>query len=169
MKLIGYEEIHALRQMLAAGDAASMEQALADLERQTRIVRFPYTYNAKVTAIATAATSTVNVQIDAAAPFLIVNQTFEADLAGVAQTSGALIFPNVTVLLTDTASNRQMMDVAVPITSIFGNGQFPYILPEPKLMPANSVLSVAFTSFEAAATPTIRLSFNGYKLYQLGN
>lgn len=168
MRLIGYEEIHQLRQILAAGDAAQLNDALQSLENEASIVRFPYTYNAVFAAIAPAGTATVNIAIDAAAPFLIVNQTFEANVtAGAAQLSGTFCYPNISVTLTDTGSNRQMMDVATPVVSIFGNGQFPYILPEPKLMAANSVLQVTAVSFEAANSPVLRLSFNGYKLYSL--
>lgn len=168
MRLIGYEEIHQLKNILASGDAATLNDALTQLENEASIVRFPYSYNAVFAAIAPAGTATVNIAIDAAAPFLIVNQAYEANVtAGAAQTSGTFCYPNMTVTLTDTGSNRQMMDVGTPVTSIFGNGQFPYILPEPKLMAANSVLQVTVVSFEAANSNILRLTFNGYKLYSL--
>lgn len=167
MRLIGYEEVKSLRQMLMAQDFASLNAALEHLEAESAIVRFPYTYSAVFASLAAAGTATVNITIDAAAPFLIVNQTYHADTAGAVLTAATKNYPNVSVLLTDTSSNRQMMDQAVPIPSIFGDGQFPYVLPEPKLMAANSVLQVALTSFEAAVAQVIRLSFNGYKLYSL--
>lgn len=166
MKLIGYDELVSLLQMVPAD--TPIADRLTQLANEARIVRFPYTYNAVFSAgIAAAGNATVNVAITADAPFLIVNSTYEADVAGSAVTASSYVYPLMSVLLTDTGSNRQMMDVAVPVTSIFGNGQFPYVWPEPKLMPANSVLQVQVTSFEAANTNRLRLSFNGYKLYSL--
>ncbi len=169
MRIIGNEEIQALIRMTPDTPAnGPLLDSLDRLAQETSIVRFPYSYNAVFAAIAPAGTATVNIAIDAAAPFLIVNQTYEANVtAGAAQTSGTFCYPNMTILLTDTSSNRQMMDVGVPVVNLFGNGQFPYVLPEPKLMAANSVLQVTATSFEAANSPVLRLTFNGYKLYSL--
>lgn len=168
MRLIGYDEIVALLGALPNnpenGQVASMLQQLA---KQSRIVRVPFSINANSGIVAPAGTSTINIAIDAAAPFLIVNQTYAANNAAAAQTSGTFIYPNWTVLLTDTGSNRQLMDVDTPITNIFGNGQFPYVLPEPKLMQANSILQCKFTSFEAAVSLSVRLTFSGYRLYSL--
>ncbi len=169
MRIIGMEEIQSLMRLTPdMPQNGQLMGALSQLLQDTRIVRFPFSYNAVFAAIAPAGNQTVNIQIDAAAPFLIVNQTYTAAItAGAAQLSGTYCYPNMSVLMTDTSSNRQMSDVATPITSIFGNGQFPYILPEPKLMAANSVLQVQVTSFEAANSNVIRLTFSGYKLYSL--
>lgn len=168
MRLIGYEEIQSLLGMTPnTPDNAQLIDALRRLELESSIIRFPYSYTAAFGVLAPAATLTVNITIDAAAPFLIVNQTYHATTADAVLTNATRNYPNVSVLLTDTGSNRQMMDVAVPIPNIFGDGQFPYILPEPKLMAANSVLSCQITSFEAAVNQNIDLTFSGYKLYSL--
>lgn len=153
---------------------ASIIAALTDLLEASQIIKQPFTYNAvfasagAANALAAGATGQTTVNISADAPFMIVNQTYDANNANGARTSGTYVVPNATVLLTDTGSSRQMMDVAVPVPSIFGNGQFPYILPVPKLMQANSQLQVVVTNNDAAQGMNLRLSFNGFKLYKVG-
>ena len=124
-----------------------------------------YVYEALTTAIAVGASTNDVIAIEADSDFICQKLTYEADLAGVAQLSGTRIIPNVSVQITDTGSGRQLMQNPIPIPSIFGSGELPFILPNPRLFMRNSTLQVAFTSFEAAATPTIRLSFVGYKIY----
>lgn len=165
MRQIGQEEIAALINRIPnVPENASALDELHALFREQGIVRFPFTYSMLVPTLAAAAVSTQTIAIDAAAPFLIVNQTFFTDAT--AQLQGTQILPLVSLLLTDTSSNRQMSDQAVAIPCMFGNGQFPYILPEPKLMPANSILQGVFTNFSAGTTYTnLRVYFSGFKLY----
>ena len=106
-----------------------------------------------------------NFLVDTSSPFMLVSQSFKSDLAGAAQTSGALIVPNQTVLIQDQSSNRNWSNVGVPLSSYFGTGQLPYFLPQPRFIPANTNVQVTLTSFEAANTPNTRLSFHGYRLY----
>jgi hypothetical protein len=154
-------------------DNAALIQQLLSLRDASRVIRYPFTYNAvfwttgAANNIAAAATATVNVQIDAGAPFLIMTQSYDANSLNAARATATQVVPNAIVLLTDTGSNRTLMDVATPITNIFGTGQFPYVLPEPKLMQANSQLQCQITNIDVAAGYNIRLSFNGYKLYRL--
>lgn len=131
----------------------------------------PYSYSALYRAaaggnsIAAGATSIVQIGIQADADFLILNQTYDANTANAARTASTIVVPNANVLLTDTGSGYQMMDQAVPIPSIFGNGQFPYVLPNPKLMAAKATLQVQVTNYDAAAGYNIQLTFNGVKLF----
>lgn len=151
---------------------AGLIAALQSLAGASKIIKYTFTYNAVfytaggANNLAAGATSTVNVNIDAGAPFLIVSQTYDANTANAARAAGTLVVPNIIALITDTGSNRALMDVATPVPAIFGTGQFPYILPEPKLMPANSQLQVQVTNIDAAAGYNLRLCFNGYKLYK---
>ena len=124
-----------------------------------------FVYEAQAVAIAVGGVANDVINIEADSNFILQKLTYEADLAGVAQTWGTRIVPNVTVQITDTGSGRQLMQNPVPIPSIFGSGALPFILPNPRLFSRNSTIQVAFTSFEAAVTPTIRLAFIGYKVY----
>lgn len=146
---------------------------LHDLLTAAQVVKFPFTFSAPFQAaagansLAAGAQGLFNVQIDAAAPFMIVSQTYDANTANAARTMSSFVVPNIRVLLTDTGSNRQLMDVAVAVEAIFGTGQFPYVLPVPKLMMANSQLQVTATNHDAAAGYNLSLYFHGYKIYKL--
>lgn len=125
-----------------------------------------FVYTAQTIALPVAGNATATIQIQADADFILQKLSYQADLAGVAQTDAGRIIPNASVQITDTGSNRQLFFTPVPISSIFGTGQLPFILPNPRLFIKTSVIQIDFTSFEAAVTPTIRLAFIGYKFYR---
>lgn len=133
---------------------------------QRRQEYFAYS-TGRLAAIAVGATVNTQILIQADADFLIEKLTYYADLAGVAQTSGARIVPNVTVLITASSSGVQIMNNPVPIPAMFGTGDLPFILPTPRLLGANSQLQIQLVSFEAAVTPLITLNFHGRKIYAL--
>ncbi len=132
---------------------------------QASVYKLPYWYNVVFSALPIGTPTTQSFNVDAAAPFLITHSMMHADIAGAAVTISSMNWPNVTGTLTDTGSNRQLMDQATPLGNIFGTSQFPYFWAEPKLMAANSTLQVVLTSQEAVNTPNIRLTFGGYRLY----
>ena len=107
----------------------------------------PYTYNA-VYSVAGAASAlaagAVNVPfqvtIQADADFLILNQTYDCNTANAARTANT-------------------------VPALFGNGQFPYVMPQPKYLQAKATLLVLVSNYDAAAGYNLRLSFNGVKLY----
>jgi len=124
-----------------------------------------YTYESETVALAVGGSSNDVINIEADSDFILQKLTYQADLAGVAQAQATRVIPNVLVQLIDTGSGRQLMQNPIPIPNIFGTGAIPFILPNPRLFMRNSTIQVAYTSFEAADTPTIRLSFIGYKVY----
>lgn len=124
-----------------------------------------YIYEAAVAALGVGLSANDVINIEADSDFILQKLTYQADLAGVAQLDGTRVIPNVLVQLTDTGSGRQLMQNPIPIPSFFGIGAIPFILPNPRLFMRNSTIQIAFTSFEVAATPTVRLAFIGYKIY----
>lgn len=177
MQVYTGEEIQNLISQLP--DIPENQAALSMLwqwKQENDVVRQPYTFEVdfstgaglltgQFAAPAPGATTPGNFIVDTSSPFMLVSQTFKSDLAAAAQTSGALIVPNQTVLIQDQSSNRNWMNVAVPLASLFGTAQLPYFLPQPRFIPANTNVQVSLTSFEAANTPNTRLSFHGYRLY----
>ena len=125
-----------------------------------------YVYEAQTLAIAVGGSATDTIDIEADSIFILQKLAYEADLAGAAQTAETRVVPNVLIQITDTGSGRQLMQEPIPIPSIFGTGELPFILPNPRLFMRNSTINIAFTSFEAVNTPNIRLAFIGYKLYE---
>ncbi len=119
-------------------------------------------YNADFTNVASTASSTTNVNIQADSDFVIIKQARTAFQTG--STTALVALPRVTVTLTDTGSGRQMMDSGTQMENIFGTAQFPYILPQAKRLSANSTLQVAITN-SAGAAGDFQFNFSGFKQY----
>ncbi len=122
-----------------------------------------YVYEVQTLALATGGNATDQIQIESDADFWWIKSAFWADIAGAAQTDSSRVIPNVDVQIVDTGSGRQLLNGNIPIPSIFGTGQLPFILPLPQVFKANSVVRIDFTSREAVITPNLRLAFIGYK------
>lgn len=106
------------------------------------------------------------INIDAGNDFYWFATSYEADLAGSAYdaTSHVPVLPLINVLITDTGSQRQLMNAPLPITTIAGDGRLPYRLLLPRLFKGNSIIQFQWTSFEAALTDTLRLTMHGWRL-----
>lgn len=130
------------------------------------IIKQFFIYTTKFATLAAGASANNTIQIQADANFAWLKGTFQADIAGAAQTDSSRVIPAISLLITDTGSGRQLMDAAVPVTSFFGDGRIPFILPEARIFAANSNISITATNLEAANTYNLRLAFIGYKLYR---
>lgn len=150
--------------------AAHIDALLRDQSAGKRVWKRPYSYTTEfVSATFTAgATVTNNIPIQADADFMILSQTYSADVAGAGQTASSRTYPLAKVLLTNTGSGEQMMSAAIPVPEIFGDGQFPYVLPEPYILPARGNLQVQATNYDAAQAYHMFLTFNGVKMYSAG-
>lgn len=116
------------------------------------------------TALVVATPTTNTVTIPNEADFECRYILYEADLAGVAQLESTRIIPNVNMQFQESGS-RIFMNAPVPLTSVACYGSNPRPLPWPHLFARSSQISVTLTSFEAAATPTIRLTLAGRKIF----
>lgn len=122
-----------------------------------------FTYGLTFLALAPAGTATGQIAIQADSDFIWQKATFFADIAAASQNMGTLLVPLVSILITDSGAGRQLMNTAVPVTTIFGTGEIPFILPRPRIFRAQTVLSVQVSNFDAAVTYNLRLSFIGEK------
>lgn len=144
---------------------AGLIDMVSRLMTKKDIIRKPFTYTTVFAAVAPGATPTNQIAIQADSDFLILAQTYHANQANAAQTETSVTYPLMTVLLTDTGSGSQLMDSAVSVPQIFGNGKFPFVLPEPQYLVARGNLAVQVANYDAAATYNLRLSFHGVKLF----
>lgn len=124
---------------------------------------YVYTINQTVTA---GGTGNGSFLVDADSDFKLQKLTYFADIAVAAQTQSTRVIPLVSVLITVTSSGRAMSSAAVPIPSIFGTGEIPFILPTPKLFPAKATISVAFSNFDTANAYNLKLAFIGAKVFK---
>lgn len=132
-----------------------------------------YIYEAQALALAANASVTDTIQIEADSNFVLQKLAYHAPApSGTSLAANALglveaqrIIPNVAITITDTGSGRQLMPAPIPIPSLFGTGQLPFILPNPRLFMRNSTIQVTFTNLDGTNTYTVRLAFIGFKIY----
>lgn len=74
-------------------------------------------------------------------------------------------FPPMLVKIEDSGSGRNMMDKAVHIENLFGSAKQPMVWPYPKLIRANSTVTVTLQNLSAASAFNARLSFLGFKVF----
>ena len=105
------------------------------------------------------------IAIQADAHFICVMTMYDTNIAAVggfgagvnAQFGGAL------VLITD-GSQRNLSNIAVPVSTLFGTAQRPYVWPFTHLFRANAPITLSVTGIVAATAQTIRLCFGGFKV-----
>ena len=122
-----------------------------------------FVYEVDFSALAAGTSSTASFSVQADSDFLWTSGTFFADIAAGAQTDDSRVIPLVSLLITDTGSGRQLMNTAVPVASLFGTGQLPFVLPRQRLFRANSNVTITANNFSAATAYNLRLSFIGEK------
>lgn len=125
-----------------------------------------YSYSVTFSAIASGASPSLNINIQADSDFEVQKTTYFADIAAAIQTDSSRVIPLCTVLITDQSSGAQLSNIAVPVSALFGTGDLPFIMPTPKIFPARSSISVQVSNFSASTTYNLRLLLSGRKLYR---
>lgn len=136
------------------------------MPQQPRSIDEFFTYEVDFLALAAGATANGNIAIESSSDFRWIKGCFFADIAVAAQTQSTQIIPLCTVLITDSGSGQQLSSAAMPVTSVFGTGQIPFILPVSRVFTARSNIQVTVVNFSAASTYNLRLSFIGAKVYK---
>lgn len=183
MRIFGQEDFDHLLQMLPPTvENNPTFQVLQQMQDEAKVIRQPYTFEVDFSTGAAAAGLTGQfaapaaaggiVQgfflVDSSSPFQWVSNTYEADLAAAAIAVATDLVPHCTVFIQDQSSNRNFMNVAVPIPSIYGRGTNPYFWPQARLVPANTNVQLTLTNFEAANANNIRLAHHGWRYYSVG-
>ena len=73
--------------------------------------------------------------------------------------------PSVDITITDTTSGRQLMNSQVPVSSIAGTGQIPFILPIERYMESKSTIKIDYFNSGSVEMTLLRLSFIGIKAF----
>lgn len=128
--------------------------------------RVPYNYVLPFASLAAGAVANGQLQFQADADFIIQAQSYYAFTAN-APTAATRPYPNVTILQNDSGAGKNLSNVAMPIPTEFGDGQFPFILPTPYIWSRNSVMSCQLTNNDGATAYTMTLVFIGVKLQEL--
>lgn len=127
-----------------------------------------FTYSTTFQTLAANTSQTNAIQIQANSHFEVKKLAFVCFYGvGVADTNTTLAIPAVSVLITDTGSGRQWSDQAIQLTSMFGTGMLPAILPTPRILPAASQITVQVNNlFTGQAISLLTLGFVGRKVYR---
>lgn len=127
-----------------------------------------FTYGLVFTALAQNTNQTKNIPVQADSDFVLQKLCFFADDGVLAKFNpNSRLIPNCTVLIVDSGSGRQLMDSAVPLYSLFGTAENPFILPVPKVFSARSNIAITVANVEAAAaTYTLRMALIGTKVFK---
>lgn len=125
-----------------------------------------YVYTANFVGLAPDQTGVFSIQIQADADFEWIKSTYQADIDAAAFTSSTAPIPNVTVQLTDTGTGKQLFQTPVPVATMFGTGQLPFINPIARVFTARSSIQVSVANYDAAVTYGLQLQFIGMKVWQ---
>lgn len=128
-----------------------------------------YNYPLTFGALAPAAVLSQNINISAASDFYLTALTHVTMVNGTttAPTAATEWRPLVSILLTDSGSGRQLMNAAVLLPNIAGDGAWPHRLLMPRFFQRNSNIQVTLTSVDATNTySNIFLNFEGFVIYQ---
>jgi hypothetical protein len=116
------------------------------------------------TAFAAGVTVNGSIQIDNGTDFYWIATSYQADIAGGALTESGNLIPLVTMLINDTGTSRNLMNNAIPLPAIAGDGKRPYRLVRPRLFRANSVINFTFANYSAGTTYTdLYVTLHGYR------
>ena len=120
-----------------------------------------FVYTLLFTALAYNTSQTLNIAVQADANFLLqkITQYSQNVTTPAQQTDSSRILPDATILITDAGSGRQIMDKALPVCALFGSGEIPFILNQPKLFSARSTITVTLANISVATSQT---SYNSY-------
>ena len=157
------QDIAQVRRMIGQAAASLNPESVDEVRRDF------YIYEAEALGLAPAASANDIINIEADSDFILQKFAYHAvdSAATDSPTDSTRFWPNITIQLVDSGSGRQLMQNPIPVTSFYGNGELPFILPNPRKFLRNSTIQVAFTSFEPGGGTTfdLRLAFIGYKIY----
>ena len=104
--------------------------------------------------------------LDADSDFLWQKFTVYADVGDDGQAADTAVVPGITITIKDTASGRDLMNNAVPLAALAGNGQLPFILPTPKIFQSRGTIQVNVQNITDNITySSLYLEFIGTKLF----
>lgn len=125
-----------------------------------------FVYNVVFNALAAGTSQTGNIQIQADSDFEIQKLTAQIlQVLGTAESTTEV--QALSALVTDTGTGRQLSDIAVPLSNLFGTAQLPFILPNTKIMKARSILAIQVSNYAVGIDyERIQLSFIGRKIFR---
>jgi hypothetical protein len=133
---------------------------------QVQFWEVPFVYEMDFATLLHQTQQNGNIQIQSDADFKWSKATYFADLAGAAQTESTEVIPLVTLQIVDSATGQQLFQNPIQVSSFFGRGSLPFILPTPYIFKQRSNLAFQVANYSAATDySNLRLSLLGTKIY----
>lgn len=127
-----------------------------------------YSYGIQFQNFSSGDTLTGFIQVEADSDFLIQKLAYFSNFNDEQVTVFSQDVPLATILIVDTGSGRQIMNIPIPIGALFGDGRLPYILPTPKLFTKNSRINVTVFNFGQEDYEDLWIIFEGKKIFTTG-
>lgn len=138
---------------------------LRELERSKRVLLQYFTYSTQFPAATflAGATITNNVSIQNDSDFL-----WRYTMLTSYSAAGVFVpAPDMLISFSDTGSGRNLQDIPNHVGNVTGTAQLPYVLPEPFLITAGSILNVTLTNNAAGPAALVSVSLGGFKVFHL--
>ena len=140
--------------------------------RQVELLPFFYSTAFLNSAVAAGATVAQTININSDSHFIVRYFQLTAYTAGLVVATAT---PPLLIQFQDTGSGRTIFDNPQPVQNVCGGvaaaagtGALPFILPEPWLIRAGSVVTVTIVSLGAAAFNRVDVSLPGFKAFRFG-
>lgn len=126
-----------------------------------------FSYPVRFQTIAQTSTTTQTIQIDAGSDFYLTALTHFSTIneSTAVLTAATYVMPMVTVQIQDTGSNRNLMNAAVPLVLVAGDGNHPHRLIHPRLFYRNSAIQITMVSIDPTTYSNIWLNLEGFRIY----
>lgn len=140
--------------------------------RQVELLPFFYSTQFLASVVAAGATIAQTINVNSDSHFITRYFNITAYTAGLVVATAT---PPLLIQFQDTGSGRTVFDNPQPIQNVCGGvaaaagtGSLPFILPEPWLVRAGSVITVTLVNLGAAAFNRVDVSLPGFKAYRFG-
>lgn len=144
-------------------EIAQNSSVIAAIAREGRSIvnidSFAYNLRLGTTAVPIAANAAASgaVQIQADSDFVLIYMS-----------AGQRTAAQLTAQITDTGSGKTFFNEQTLIANIFGNGGFPFLMPQPRVINPSTNLKVDVTNLTATPETGLFMSFWGARIFYAG-
>lgn len=133
--------------------------------RAKRVVLDHFTYTSAWIAFPALGTVQNTIPISADSDFLWM----ETGLISYTTPDNLTVDPDFLISFQDTGAGRNLQDNPIHVSLVTGNGQWPYVLPEPKLLIGNGALQITLVNNVVQQYGRVSLALIGVKVFYLPN
>lgn len=128
-----------------------------------------FTYTASLpagTTLAPAGSTTLTFNLDGESDFFWDKGAYYVDIASAAFTDSTRPVAGLLITITDTQSTQPLMNNPTPVSSVFGTGELPFVLPIRHIFSSKATVKLQLQNITAGATYSrVDLSFIGIKAF----